>query len=75
MRPARPEWQDSPTADRPWPSPHVFTHFALDLEIWPRAPLGDGWWQPLDRLDDAGLPTLYRRAVEAVLIQRPALAA
>ena len=24
-------------------------------------PDGDGWWQPLDRLAEAGLPTLYRQ--------------
>ena len=30
-------------------------------------PAGEGWWQPLDRLGEAGLPTLYRRAAEAVL--------
>ena len=42
---------------------HVFTHFALDLAVVPAdEPDGDGWWQPLDRLDEAGLPTLYRRA-------------
>ena len=47
---------------------HVFTHFALDLAVV-RAdrPRGDGWWQPLDRLSEAGLPTLYRRASEQVL--------
>ena len=52
---------------------HVFTHFSLDLFIVPRAePEGDGWWQPLDRLDTAGLPTLYRRAAELVLTARQA---
>jgi A/G-specific adenine glycosylase len=46
---------------------HVFTHFSLDLHIVPRAePAGEGWWQPLDALDQAGLPTLYRRAAELV---------
>jgi A/G-specific adenine glycosylase len=50
---------------------HVFTHFSLDLMIAPRSePAGDGWWQPLDRLDDAGLPTLYRRAAELALAVR-----
>ena len=50
---------------------HVFTHFSLDLAIVPRAePEGEGWWQPLDRLDEAGLPTLYRRAAELVLAAR-----
>jgi len=47
---------------------HLFTHFSLDLHLIPRAePEGEGWWQPLDRLDEAGLPTLYRRAVEIAL--------
>jgi A/G-specific adenine glycosylase len=47
---------------------HVFTHFALELIVVPaNPPAGDGWWQPLGRLDQAGLPTLYRRAAEEVL--------
>jgi A/G-specific adenine glycosylase len=47
---------------------HTFTHFALDLRIERSAdPVGKGWWQPLDRLADAGLPTLYRRAAELAL--------
>jgi A/G-specific adenine glycosylase len=55
---------------------HVFTHFELRLGI-AEAPLpaGEGWWQPLASLADAGLPTLYRRAIEAVLSQRTKLAA
>jgi A/G-specific adenine glycosylase len=55
---------------------HVFTHFSLDLHIVLRAePEGEGWWQPLDRLAEAGLPTLYRKAVEAALAERQSLAA
>ena len=55
---------------------HVFTHFSLDLRIELRAqPVGEGWWHPVDQLDDAGLPTLYRKAVEAVLGGRRKLAA
>jgi A/G-specific adenine glycosylase len=47
---------------------HVFTHFSLDLTIVPRSePVGDGWWQPLETLSEAGLPTLYRRAAELAL--------
>jgi A/G-specific adenine glycosylase len=47
---------------------HVFTHFALDLSIVRRSePLGDGRWQPLEKLAEAGLPTLYRRAAELAL--------
>jgi A/G-specific adenine glycosylase len=64
-------WTDEPTPSQFPPLArirHVFTHFALDLDIV-RAdhPRGDGWWQRLDRLAEAGLPTLYRRAGERVL--------
>jgi A/G-specific adenine glycosylase len=52
---------------------HVFTHFSLDLHLVPRAePEGEGWWQPLGRLAEAGLPTLYWRAAELVLAARRA---
>jgi len=52
---------------------HVFTHFSLDLAIVPRSePEGEGWWQPLEGLSEAGLPTLYRRAAELVLAARRA---
>jgi A/G-specific adenine glycosylase len=57
---------------------HVFTHLTLDLTIVRRRdPLGAGWWHPLDRLADAGLPTLYRRAAELALAatERPRAAA
>lgn len=55
---------------------HVFTHFSLDLHLVPRGePDGDGWWHPIDRLADAGLPTLYRRAAEVALASRDDLAA
>jgi A/G-specific adenine glycosylase len=55
---------------------HVFTHFSLDLHIVPRAePEGEGWWQPLDRIAEAGLPTLYRKAVDAALAREDRLAA
>lgn len=53
---------------------HVFTHFTLDLEIERcDEPDGEGWWQPIDRLDQAGLPTLYRKAAELALADRCAL--
>jgi A/G-specific adenine glycosylase len=52
---------------------HVFTHFSLDLAVVPCAePEASGWWHPLDRLDEAGLPTLYRRAAELVSSARQA---
>ena len=47
---------------------HVFTHFSLDLEIVAMSePVGNGGWHPIDRLADAGLPTLYRRAADVAL--------
>jgi A/G-specific adenine glycosylase len=66
-----PEWTDDP---QPLPSPplarvrHVFSHFALELTVVSGGePPETGWWQPLDRLGDAGLPTLYRRAADRVM--------
>jgi A/G-specific adenine glycosylase len=55
---------------------HIFTHFALELEIVGRSePEGEGWWHRVDRLADAGLPTLYRKATEVVLQRSERLAA
>jgi A/G-specific adenine glycosylase len=64
------EWRDAPSAlsNAIGTVRHVFTHFSLELAIVPRAePVGEGWWQPVSKLADAGLPTLYRRAAELVL--------
>src|SRR5207248_8942368 len=34
---------------------HVFTHFSLDLHVVARPePVGDGWWEPIERLGEAG---------------------
>lgn len=56
---------------------HVFTHFALDLHLalysgrdWASLQGSDGDWWPLDRLDDAGLPTLFAKAARLALGQR-----
>lgn len=72
-----PEWSDQrPATDALATVRHGFTHFTLDLHIMARpAPAGDGWWQPLDRLEEAGLPTLYRKAAEAMINRKDALAA
>jgi A/G-specific adenine glycosylase len=44
---------------------HVFTHFALSLDVMathlPGRPIEGEWW-PVDRIGEAGLPTLYARA-------------
>ena len=51
------------------------TFHALDLAVHAAAePHGEGWWQPLDRIGEAGLPTLYAKAVAAALATRRALA-
>lgn len=50
---------------------HVFTHFALDLSIAAAAlerdcaTLADGEWWPRDRLEEAGLPTVFMKAARA----------
>jgi len=64
-----PEWTEQrPSANPTAVHRHGFTHFTLDLLVVASTePLGEGWWQPLSDLDRAGLPTLYRRAIEAAL--------
>jgi A/G-specific adenine glycosylase len=50
---------------------HVFTHFALELEVWRaefrRRPAAPGWWTPPDRLDEEALPSLMRKAIVLAL--------
>ncbi len=66
------EWRDAGSVR------HGFTHFHLDLSV--RAsdgdPVGPGEWWPLDRLAEAGLPTLFAkaaaRALESGALQQPA---
>ncbi|MGE4322379.1 MAG: A/G-specific adenine glycosylase [Sphingobium sp.] len=70
-----------PPVTAPWhtladPVTHIFTHFSLALTLhhaeWTGAgdPPGIGEWWPVDRIGDAGLPTLFRRAAQAVLKDR-----
>ena len=58
----------------PEPVRHSFTHFDLLLDVaaarLPERPAIDGEWHPVDRLDAAGLPTLFRRAAEAATMPR-----
>ena len=71
-----PEWNSQPPAQSLASVSHGFTHFTLDLHLVTRPePVGDGWWQPIDQIAKAGLPTLYRKAVEAMLARKEALAA
>jgi A/G-specific adenine glycosylase len=55
---------------------HLFSHFSLDLHVMARlAPYCEGWWQPIERLHEAGLPTLYKKAVECALTANDRLSA
>jgi A/G-specific adenine glycosylase len=56
---------------------HTFTHFALELQVlvWSREeccdpPGGQGEWWPLEKIDEAGLPTLFAKAARLVMAQR-----
>jgi A/G-specific adenine glycosylase len=72
-----PEWNDQPPAlSAATVVRHGFTHFTLDLHVTVRTEAsGDGWWQPLDRIADAGLPTLYRKAIDSMVSRKLALVA
>ncbi|WP_375290940.1 A/G-specific adenine glycosylase [Qipengyuania sp.] len=51
---------------------HGFTHFDLDLSVVRAAqPQGTGEWWPLDRLEEAGLPTLFAKAARLALAAKP----
>ncbi|PZU15023.1 MAG: A/G-specific adenine glycosylase [Sphingobium sp.] len=73
------DWSDMPDATPPmegdWrtieaPVDHVFTHFSLALRVHHAhvdgQPAGEGEWWPVARIDEAGLPTLFARAADAV---------
>ncbi|WP_253718018.1 A/G-specific adenine glycosylase [Sphingomonas sp. AP4-R1] len=52
---------------------HVFTHFALDYAVVGTVVAdrsAEGEWWPIDRLDEAGLPTLFARAAAIAISQR-----
>jgi len=55
------------------PVRHVFTHFSLDLTVaCARVRRGNeaGEWWPIDRLGEAGLPTLFDKAARLALGER-----
>ena len=53
---------------------HSFTHFSLTLAVHTGVnaapPTGEGDWWPLDRLEQAGLPTLFAKAARLALSAR-----
>ena len=76
------DWSSTPDLEAPvsgeWTTlsaqvGHVFTHFALSLTVHMAAVDSDclngrdGEWWPLDRIGEAGLPTLFAKVVDAVM--------
>lgn len=53
---------------------HVFTHFALDMRLYcaEADARGEGEWWPIERIGEAGLPTLFARLAERGLEWRRA---
>jgi len=49
---------------------HTFTHFTVELSVLVHTnspqPVGEGEWWPLEKLEDAGLPTLFAKAARLV---------
>ncbi|MGF7155790.1 A/G-specific adenine glycosylase [Novosphingobium gossypii] len=76
---ARADGSGLPPLAGPWESAgrvsHVFTHFALELNLSVYCGVrfdgleGGEWW-PLDRLDEAGLPTLFAKAARLALAEK-----
>ncbi len=76
---ARGDGADAPPLSGPWQAggavAHVFTHFSLRLHLalysgsdWASLAASDGEWWPLDRLHEAGLPTLFAKAARLATI-------
>ena len=76
---ARGDGDCAPPLGGPWRAGglvhHSFTHFSLDLAL--RLYSGDDWaslgskageWWPRDRMDEAGLPTLFAKAARLALM-------
>ena len=55
--PVRADWREAGSVD------HVFTHFALTMRLLcaDAQGAGEGIWWPVDRLGEAGLPTLFAK--------------
>jgi A/G-specific adenine glycosylase len=50
---------------------HVFTHFRLELQVQrallkKRRNMEDGFWHPVDKIDQAGLPTVFAKVAKLV---------
>ena len=61
--PAPASWRALPGTVR-----HVFTHFALELEVRvARTDEVDGLWVPIDRLGGEAIPSVMRKVLERAL--------
>ncbi len=53
---------------------HTFTHFSLEMSVKRLTvtsdPAGEGQWWPISEIDEAGLPTLFAKAVRLALADR-----
>jgi len=59
-KPAKASWQDAGSVE------HAFTHFSLTLRLrCARATVRpeEGIWWPIDRLEQAGLPTVFSKLI------------
>ena len=57
---------------------HTFTHFTIELSVLchegaAAEPLSDGGWWPVDRIDEAGLPTLFTKVARLALAEQERL--
>lgn len=65
--PVAARWSDAGSVD------HVFTHFALRLRVMVADDAdisGEGEWWPIDRIGEAGLPSLFARAADRAIAGR-----
>lgn len=51
---------------------HVFTHFSLTLDVYlaknvERKDAGNGWWCPVDALQEEALPTVMKKAIKVAI--------
>ena len=69
--PAKPEWLNHKPSDDYWKpahgiAKHTFTHFHLETKLLQakastRYNVENGFWHPLDALDQVGLPTVFKK--------------
>jgi A/G-specific adenine glycosylase len=65
--PAEAAWEEAGTVE------HVFTHFSLTMRLLCASAPGphEGLWWPVDRIGEAGLPTLFAKLAAVGAAWRP----